>query len=225
VGQSGLPGYVMTETSVDVLNLSLGVTLGEAVLSLDGRDLDSEINRIAHTLFSDGAVSYERGTVASGMSGQGFCVSVSPETYYLLAAKQGVYSEADLEKVNALAVLTARLFAKRQHLLQQQDMNLQQHMLQTQILDQIHESVITMDLAGFILSWNRGAEKLFGYRSDEVLGKIFCSCTTMKSQMMERQRFSIIFWSMVVARWRCAAEKVRRGVLGQPDFVYAHQSG
>jgi hypothetical protein len=38
VGQSGLPGYVMTETSVDVLNLSLGVTLGEAVLSLDGRD-------------------------------------------------------------------------------------------------------------------------------------------------------------------------------------------
>jgi PAS domain S-box-containing protein len=50
-------------------------------------------------------------------------------------------------------------------------MNLQQHMLQTQILDQIHESVITMDLAGFILSWNRGAEKLFGYRSDEVLGK------------------------------------------------------
>jgi hypothetical protein len=36
VGQSGLPGYVMTETSVDVLNLSLGVTLGEAVLSLMG---------------------------------------------------------------------------------------------------------------------------------------------------------------------------------------------
>jgi hypothetical protein len=58
--------------------------------------------------------------------------------------------------MNALAVLTARLFAKRQHLLQQQDMNLQQHMLQTQILDQIHESVITMDLAYTQLeSWCR----------------------------------------------------------------------
>jgi hypothetical protein len=32
------------------------------------------------------------------MSEQGFRVSVSPETYYLLAAKQGIYSEADLEK-------------------------------------------------------------------------------------------------------------------------------
>jgi len=44
-------------------------------------------------------------------------------------------------------------------------------MLQTQILDQIHESVIIMDLSGFILSWNRGAEKMFGYTSHEVLGK------------------------------------------------------
>lgn len=161
----------MMEISVDVLNLSLGVTLGEAVLSLEGSAQDSEINRIAHALFSDGAVTYERGSVTSGISEQGFCFSVSPETYYLLSAKQGTYSEADLEKMNALAALTARLLAKRHHLLAQQNLNLQQHMLQTQILDQIHESVITMDLAGFILSWNRGAEKLFGYRSDEVLGK------------------------------------------------------
>ncbi|WP_423682126.1 putative bifunctional diguanylate cyclase/phosphodiesterase [Undibacterium sp. WLHG33] len=161
----------MMKTSADLVNLSLGVTLGEAVLSLDESALDNEINRIAHTLFSDGAVTYERGHVTSGMSEQGFRISVSPETYYLLAARQGIYSEADLEKMNALAALTARLFAKRQHLLQQQDLNLQQQMLQMQILDQIHESVITMDLAGFILSWNRGAEKLFGYRSDEVLGK------------------------------------------------------
>ena len=42
---------------------------------------------------------------------------------------------------------------------------------QTQILDQIHESVITMDLAGFITGWNRGAERLFGYSADEALGR------------------------------------------------------
>jgi GGDEF domain-containing protein len=48
---------------------------------------------------------------------------------------------------------------------------------------------------------------------------------TTKSQMMERQHFSIIFWSMVAARWKCVAEKIRRGILGKPDFVSAHQSG
>jgi PAS domain-containing protein len=149
------------------------------------------------------------------MSEQGFRVSVSPETYYLLAARQGIYSEADLEKMNALAVLTARLFAKRQHLLQQQDMNLQQHMLQTQILDQIHESVITMDLAGFILSWNRGAEKLFGYRSDEVLGKNILFCMTTKSQMMVCQHFSITFWSTVAAKWKCVVAKNQARYSGQ----------
>jgi len=42
---------------------------------------------------------------------------------------------------------------------------------QAQILDQIHESVISMDLSGFITGWNRGAEKLFGYTEAEALGK------------------------------------------------------
>lgn len=42
---------------------------------------------------------------------------------------------------------------------------------QMQILDQIHESVIVMDLGGFITGWNRGAEQLFGYRAEEAVGK------------------------------------------------------
>jgi len=42
---------------------------------------------------------------------------------------------------------------------------------QVQILDQIHESVISMDLDGFISGWNRGAEKLFGYTAQEAIGK------------------------------------------------------
>jgi diguanylate cyclase (GGDEF)-like protein/PAS domain S-box-containing protein len=42
---------------------------------------------------------------------------------------------------------------------------------QSQVLDQIHESVLTMDTAGFITSWNRGAERLFGYTADEAVGQ------------------------------------------------------
>lgn len=42
---------------------------------------------------------------------------------------------------------------------------------QVQIIEQIHDSVITVDLEGFITSWNKGSEILFGYRGDEIIGK------------------------------------------------------
>ena len=34
---------------------------------------------------------------------------------------------------------------------------------QSQILAHIHDSVITMDLSGYIMGWNKGAARLFGY--------------------------------------------------------------
>lgn len=43
--------------------------------------------------------------------------------------------------------------------------------LQAQVLDQTHDSVITTDLDGNITSWNKGAERVFGYRAEEVLGQ------------------------------------------------------
>ena len=42
---------------------------------------------------------------------------------------------------------------------------------QAQIIDQIHDSVVSTDLDDYITSWNKGAEKLYGYRAEEVLGK------------------------------------------------------
>ena len=42
-----------------------------------------------------------------------------------------------------------------------------------QILEQIEDSVISFDMDGFITSWNRGSKILFGYETDEVLGKHF----------------------------------------------------
>lgn len=42
---------------------------------------------------------------------------------------------------------------------------------QVKILDQIHESVITMDLNGYITGWNKSAEALFGYSAAETIGR------------------------------------------------------
>ncbi len=58
----------------------------------------------------------------------------------------------------------------RQHALQSCNAETQQR-CQAQILEQIQDSVITMDLGGYITSWNRGAEQLFGYSAEEVLGR------------------------------------------------------
>ena len=42
---------------------------------------------------------------------------------------------------------------------------------QARIIDQINDSVVGADLEGNITFWNRGAELLFGYRADEIMGK------------------------------------------------------
>jgi PAS domain S-box-containing protein len=39
------------------------------------------------------------------------------------------------------------------------------------IINQIQETVISIDLDGYVMSWNKGAEKLLGYPTEEALGK------------------------------------------------------
>ncbi|MEB3121929.1 MAG: PAS domain-containing protein, partial [Snowella sp.] len=43
--------------------------------------------------------------------------------------------------------------------------------LQAQVLEEVHDGVVTTDSNGTILSWNRGAEELYGYTEAEVLGQ------------------------------------------------------
>lgn len=43
--------------------------------------------------------------------------------------------------------------------------------LHAQLLDGVRESVVASDLEGRILYWGRGAEKLYGYTAEEVLGR------------------------------------------------------
>ena len=41
---------------------------------------------------------------------------------------------------------------------------------QAEILDQVHDSIITTNLSGYVQKWNKGAEKLFGYTEAEAIG-------------------------------------------------------
>jgi len=41
----------------------------------------------------------------------------------------------------------------------------------SQIINQLAASLITLDLQGYITGWNQGAEQLFGYSADDVLGQ------------------------------------------------------
>ena len=46
-----------------------------------------------------------------------------------------------------------------------------QYVHQSQIIDQIHDSVNSTDMDGFITSWNHASELMFGYSANEVMGK------------------------------------------------------
>ncbi len=56
---------------------------------------------------------------------------------------------------------------------------------QSQLLDQIHDSVITMDPQGYITGWNSGAERLFGYKASEIVGRNILMLYADEDESME----------------------------------------
>ena len=93
--------------------------------------------------------------------------------YYALAGRVGGYGETEQKQLSALSQMTSWLLHlndQAERLSAELDRSGQRIDRQTQILDQINDSVITMDLAGFITQWNKGAERLFGYTEKEAVG-------------------------------------------------------
>ena len=82
-----------------------------------------------------------------------------------LAALPAMQSLAELIATTLLDRL--QLDERKRDLLESEDKLIRQQ----QMLDQIHDSVITMDLNGYITGWNKGAEQQFGYTAEEVIGE------------------------------------------------------
>ena len=72
------------------------------------------------------------------------------------------YVDRDLNIVKQLADIYA--LAVQRYFAQEKDR------FQTQLLYNVRESIIATDLEGHITYWGQGAEKLYGYRANEVLG-------------------------------------------------------
>jgi diguanylate cyclase (GGDEF)-like protein/PAS domain S-box-containing protein len=155
-------------------DLLTGAALCEAIFLTQGPAMEAKINSLLNLVFEDAQLSICSRSLESASNkdsetelASGILVrSINSEMVYILSGKNGQISERDLRKLNILTALTAQLLKSKLQFLQGIH-----YSLHAQILDQIHDSIITMDLAGFIVSWNRGAEKLFGYAAQDVIGK------------------------------------------------------
>ena len=164
--------------------LSSSAALCDAVLRLRGAALADELGRIVRDVLGSPLGRYEAaegGPViplpSPAVGHEQLSQEIRFEQQYFgrfVVARAAGYSETDRQHLASLASLAASvlqvhsLAQRSAHAYVQVEAQLQH---QSQILDQIHESVLTMDLNGFITSWNKGAERLFGYSPVEAVGR------------------------------------------------------
>ena len=94
--------------------------------------------------------------------------------FLAVSGKAGGYDAAAARRFADLgSLLAAMLHARRSHDQRVEALGVSERELrrQTEIIDQINDSVITMDPQGYITGWNRGAENLFGYTASEIIGR------------------------------------------------------
>ena len=147
----------------------------EAVLSSEGPLLQEALSAIVRSFLGKSGGVYTTDALADGPEVVQV-VAHAGQTYGFYVFPQAVqeFPESELARLASFAALTGRLLQtraeneKRSNSLDLIESKLEQ---QAQILSQMQESVITMDQTGFITSWNRGAEQLFGYSAVEAIGR------------------------------------------------------
>jgi diguanylate cyclase (GGDEF)-like protein/PAS domain S-box-containing protein len=156
--------------------LGSSAAVGQAVLNLRGEALHAELGRIAGSLLDCPQAGFAA-TLPTAASPAGALVRevrLGDDCLGHYALGGRAFEAEDGRQLDALADLTATLL--RMHGLAQRTTHAYaqveaQLAHQAQILDQIHESVLTTDRMGYITSWNRGAEQLFGYSAIEAVGR------------------------------------------------------
>jgi diguanylate cyclase (GGDEF)-like protein/PAS domain S-box-containing protein len=224
--------------------ISSSAALCEAVMRLRGKVLNEELGRIARGLVATPYGVYEPAeaqAAATGAAGELF-----PDGVELLrqeVACDGHYfgcykvfgrlnfSAEDRHHLASLAKLTASLL--QVHSLAQRSTRAfvqveAQLARQLQILDQIQESVLTLDQTGYVTSWNKGAERLFGYSALEAIGNhiLFLyvdeeagfhdSFAEQGGRMMEvrrRKKSGEVFWASMTLTPLCDAQERPVGLI------------
>lgn len=113
---------------------------------------------------------------------------------------------------------------------------------QSQILNQIHDSVITMDLQGYITGWNAGAERLFGYATEEILGRnilllyadeneeadnffnVFLENGSREMTVRRRKKSGDVFWASVSLSVSHDESGVPNGLIGYVVDISGEQA-
>jgi diguanylate cyclase (GGDEF)-like protein/PAS domain S-box-containing protein len=164
----------------DCLNCS--AALCDAVLRLRGAALAAELGRIVRIMLLSPQGQF---LIAEAKAGADLDVDAADalsqdivfEGRYFgrfVVAGRIDYGASERQQLASLAALAGRVLhvqaqaQRATHAYAQVEAQLQH---QSQILDQIHESVLTMNLTGYITSWNKGAELLFGYSELEAVGR------------------------------------------------------
>ena len=166
--------------------LSSSAALCEAVMRMRGELLAGELGRIARSLLgSPCGVFVPVGATPEGeeaaplypdsMAGLTQEIACNGRVFGRYAVwGRAIYDKGDRAHLDSLARLTANLLQMHSLALRSTHAYAEierQLSTQTQILDQINESVLTMDKTGYITSWNKGAERLFGYTELEAVGR------------------------------------------------------
>jgi diguanylate cyclase (GGDEF)-like protein/PAS domain S-box-containing protein len=164
--------------------VACSAALSDAVMRLRGEALSAELGRIARALLGSSEGRFvaadplalpaaRRQAVPRGMLVHEIHIDGACYGRYEIGGRDH-YDEQDRRNFAGLAALTGTLL--QVHSLARRATHAYagieaQLAHQSQILDQIHESVLTLDLMGYITSWNGGAERLFGYTALEAVGK------------------------------------------------------
>jgi diguanylate cyclase (GGDEF)-like protein/PAS domain S-box-containing protein len=152
----------------------------DAVLRLRGPALAGELGRIISAMLDSPYGAYLPGP-AEDEPPPAFAGALVQEIRFddlsfgrFIVAGRADYDDSDRQHLASLASLAASVL--HVHSLAQRSTHAFAHVEaqlqhQSQILDQIHESVLTLDPTGYITSWNKGAERLFGYSAVEAVGQ------------------------------------------------------